>query len=261
MNDRKREERLWEIAEVVPDRSCETLSDATLAAYCEGRLDAEQSARVEASLIGSAELRRRLIERAGDGVLQPPEWIWQSLQHGGRGRDGSRRGWLAAAAALLVLTLVPATWWVLQPRDELPRSAYLFDVRVEGLAELRSEASGALAHPDTRVRILIAPGATPRAAVRYALYRDEAGRLVRISEGEMLRNERERGSALFEVRADRLVDPSPGEHRFYVVASSAATPRTIDTRENETPLQALERATAGRAEAHDLRIVPPPALP
>jgi hypothetical protein len=241
------EPRLWEISEHVQERPVAPVGDDALRRYREGGLGDAERRRIEWAIAHDAATRRRLIALGGladdtGGTLR--ERVL-GLDSGARRR---RAGFRVAAAAVLALGVVlPAL--LLRDRGAGGQlGAPAFDVRVVGLADVRSADPAAVrALPDTWLEIVVEPRGGASDQLAYALYRRDGEHLERVSGARDVELEVDRGAARFRARAGALVPSSPGVHAFWIAVGTRELPsraagiaeleRAARTREQEVRME------------------------
>lgn len=263
-------QRLWELSRRHVDAGEEPMdSDERLVAYREGRLTAEEANGLEARLVRSAALRRRLAELGGVSDPVVPAGLRARVlapAAGARRRVQISRGWLVAASMLVGVALLAVIPMLRQKTDDDPirRAAELlasdaeFRVGVSALAEVRSHADSQQAQPQTPVTVAIEPIAETAPGLEFGLYRLTATRLVRVQERDGLSITLGRGAAKLRVVAAALVGPEVGRRPFFVAIGPAG--RLVDALEldpAERPETILARRIDGRAYRSELEVVLP----
>ena len=222
------DELLWELPRAGSEDEGPAPDDGTLRAYRARELSGPEETRVEWSLAGSRRGRLRLTELAGIGPLPP-----------------SRRVFPMFVAAVGVAAMLALALLVIRGRDG---AVPVFEIVVEGEADVRGEPGTARSLPGGTVRVHVEPRGEAQADVRFGAYRLEGDVLVPLREPEDVQVEIARGAAVLTARAERLVGELPGTRPFFVAVSGA---RGVPVRRlevaTEGPEATLRRAGAGQA--------------
>lgn len=239
MRRKARDAALWDLPRIPGGDDGPAPPDTDLAAYRAGSLHPRQETRLEWRLAGSRRGRARLAELAGIPAAPAPS--------ARRGRAFLLSAALLGVAATLLLALL-----LVRP---VPHSLPAFEVRAEGLARTREGPGGAVALPDGPVRVVVEPAGQAMPDLRFALYRQEEGRLTRLAEPGEVAVAVDRGSAILTARADRLVGREGGTRTFYLVVSDRALPRQVEIEATRSAVAELGRASGGRVYPLALTIV------
>jgi hypothetical protein len=238
------EKILRALADQDPDDGLPAPADERLRAWREGRLPPGETAELEGLLARSAAGRRRLLELAGVDQSLPLRRVRKAVLAGaGPRRRPSRRvmPWLSAAAVAASITLALLTFL---PRPHGLPAGLAYDVGARGLAEARSAEelpSVVRAYPATPVRIFVRPRGDGPTGVSFALFRRAGGALRRVRQPEEVRLVSDRGSAVFEGAAARvLATRAPGAYPLYVVAyNQKEPPALVELEPGQDPAAAL----------------------
>ena len=254
------EELLWELPRGEEELARPLPDDEALRAYRAGELDEQARTRLEWELARSSAARARLLELAG---AEPADAAVDRV----RGRlfpvARPRRLW-AVAAGLAGVVALGATLWLMTAQRAAPDpsiAALELNVRVEGLASVRSLSPAAdapvEARADTRVRISAQTRGAARAGLGWALYRQDADVLQRVDRGPAVRVEPGRGAVEFSAPASELVGNEPGDYRLFVVAAEPGRlSESVELSADGEASARLSEATGGSVVARTLRIVP-----
>ncbi|MCB1055031.1 MAG: hypothetical protein KDD11_05910 [Acidobacteria bacterium] len=221
-------------------------SDEVLEAFRLGHLSEEECQALERWLGRDGAARARLAQLGGVRAEGPAPWVRDAVlsAFGGSpdrpervsraakgetprrsGRPGRRAGWGGwgrwAATAVLAAGLATVLVWTTMGPTALP-TGLAYQVQGTGLAETRSvqAASPVLkALPDTLVRIVVTPVDVAEKDVKFALFRRRGELVELLPTGSDIRLRVDRGTAVFEARAEDLVGRDVGEHTLYVVVA------------------------------------------
>lgn len=271
-------DRLLHAMGQLEERGAERLpSDEILEAYRLGHLSGEESRALEVRLGSNAAARARLLQLAGERAAGPAPWVREAALSSfggstpksarafrattGDPRSGSRKmgrpaGWEGwgqwAAAAVLAAGLATALVWTSTRPEPLP-AGLAYEVQGSGLATTRSASTTSpviKAFPETLVRIVVTPADTAEKDVIFALYRRQGERVELLPTGTDLRLRVDRGSAVFEARAQDLVGRLFGEHSLYVVVARPGDLPPSQITASDEPIEPLLAAGGRRLVYH-----------
>ena len=264
------EDLLRELGREDPDHRDRVPSDAMLEAWRRGELDSDQMREIQALLCDSAAARARLVHLAGLDASGPVGRVRDRVLGADsrpRARHHAPRWWRGAAAAAIVVLLAPVASRLVERcggRQEsiaaAPR-ALEFDVRVEGLARIRSVADLSEALPDTVIRVTVEPVQDAAAGLTFAVYRRQDGVLRRLGPDDGVEIATWRGSAAITASAATLVGASPGTREFFVVVVAGKDlPESVPIVSGDAAAD-LQVGTGGRVWRRTLTVLDADAVP
>lgn len=239
------------------------LDDGVLALWRAGRLDADQTAAVDARLATDAEARGRALAWAQDAPNEGHFAAAERAALAGRGRRFTQ--WLALAAAALLAGL--GGWWVSQRSGAEAPPAYTSGGLQGGMAQVRGDdppgdaapvylADGRLEvhlRPATRqakapgVLVLVAstPPPTPDAVAAAGPLRLATAASVEVAEG---------GAVTVRAPAGPLVGNRPGHYTLHL----ALGPATVEKVVGLSPAEARAAHPGVAWFEHPFELIPTP---
>ena len=253
------------------------LDEAQLQAYREGKLDADEAARVELKLADSPEARAALrslagVDPSGDTAV-PPAAVRESVLAQFDDKRPARPDPARVRRKRLLRTLLPAAVFVTlvfgmqlfnRPMRELPAT----EIDVSNASAVRSgpaltfegnDRFTGLA--DDRLKIRVRPTRDAVPGVEYGLYRWRGDTIERIDDEQWVRREDANESSELLVEAAALVSAPAGDKVAWIVAAwRGELPDEIAVPPGSDERAVLDLLTdAGRRRAHPIaiEIVPP----
>ena len=229
------EDLLWDLAGGQGTaHSPSTLSDERLMAYRSGKLAEADQNEVEAVLAQDPAARERLRKLAGTELEMPSDELRARIlsfapkaEHApGPASNvvsfpGPRVTRVLAMAAALTFAVLGAVFMLRQPSLETLPDGFEYGISATGLAEVRSTTTDEVlqALPQTVVRLTAAPVGPTISDLEFNLYREEQGRLSKLSPHRQLELETHRGTATFSAKAQFLVGEQPGTYTLRIAIS------------------------------------------
>lgn len=243
---------LWDSLRAEQADTGEVPDDASLHDYRAGHLETQAATRLEWRLSRSRRGRQRLAELAGVEPAAPSGTVRDRVLGTAQARRSNRRLPIFAAAAAMAAMVLLALWIGSPGSDPAGLPAGLdFDVRLEGLAQVRGAETSTQAYADTPVRISIEPKDLAVDGLQFRVYGRRGDSLVRLDNDTTVSVTAHRGAAeIVALSAADLAGPEPGLHELYLLVSpQGELPAVVATAED------LENLSSGRVYRRTLEII------